>query len=189
MTTRTLLALALAGAVAGLAAATPPEPPVKVEASLNAAAGGRATRGVTAGAVETTSGPAGTKLKLATHGSMSGSWSLDFKSGPPPMRFTLTLTRMPNYDLSTLTLTSGKLSLPVGRVSTAAATKYFDAKGREQAGAAGAAYTIQAKRTSNGDIDIQLRRGRGAALEKSLGLSWESEYGVRRLGGRGLIEK
>src|SRR5262245_1827088 len=57
----------------------------------------------------------GTTLKFSTGGAWQGSAGLSFKNGAPPMRLKLTLAQMQQYDLGSLTLTSGKLSLQVGR--------------------------------------------------------------------------
>lgn len=167
-----------------LAPSDPVEPPVKVEATQSGDVGARALQQA-AGALEVSSGARGTTLKLTTLGGYAGSAKLTFKTAAPPMRFTLKLARLPAADLSSLTLTSGSLTLALGGVSTSATTKYFDARGREQATAHAAAYTIRASRADNGEVDIQVRRGPGAALDKSLGLSWQSNHGLRMLGGRG----
>src|SRR5262249_49312209 len=69
----------------------------------------------------------GTSVRVNTTQSWQGSASLSFKGCAPPMRLTLTLAQMQQYDLGSLTLTSGRLSLAVGRVSSAPTTRYFDA--------------------------------------------------------------
>src|SRR5262249_20714228 len=116
-----------------------------------------------------------------------GSAQLTFKDTAPPMRFTVRLARMPGADLSALSLTSGSLSLQVGHVSTTTTTRYFDAKGRAQDGATGAAYTLNAKRADNGEIDLQVVRAAGAAMGKTMTVTWSADYGRGKL--RGFIEK
>jgi hypothetical protein len=137
-----------------------------------------------------TAGPAqpvtavGTTLKFNTTGAWQGSAGLTFKNTAPPMRFTLTLAKVPNYDLESLTITSGSLSLAVGAVSAGGTTKYFDARGRPQDAPEGAAYTVTARRW-DGEMDIQVRRSPGAALGKSMTVSWKSAlwYGQGLLSG------
>src|SRR5262245_57889636 len=58
----------------------------------------------------------GTRLTLNTTGASQGSAGLTFKNAAPPMHFTLTLAQMLNYNLESLTLSSGRLSLEVGAV-------------------------------------------------------------------------
>src|SRR5687768_14281150 len=72
----------------------PAEPQLNVELSFGPAAAKQVTA-------------AGTTLKFDTPGSWQGSAGLTFKNGAPPMRFSLTLAKMPNYDLGSLTLSSG----------------------------------------------------------------------------------
>src|SRR5262245_25531525 len=84
-------------------ASDPAEPPVKVEATF--------TNG--AGQVSVDSGARGTTLKLATPGGWGGSAQLEFKGCAPPMRFAVRLSRMPDADLESLTLSSGTVSLQV----------------------------------------------------------------------------
>src|SRR5262249_38961590 len=111
---------------------------------------------------------------------MRSSWlavaALTFKGGAPPMRLTLTLAQMQQDDLGSLTLTSGKLSLQLGRVTAAPTTRYFDASGREQPGPERAAYTVTARRY-NGEVDVEVRRAPGAALGKQLTVSWTYDAG------------
>jgi hypothetical protein len=123
---------------------------------------------------------AGTALKVNTSGAFQGSGSLTLP-GAAPMRVKLTLAQMPNYDLETLTVTSGNLSLAVGRVSSGTTTRYFDAAGREQAGPEFAAYTVTARRYA-GEVDVEVRRAPGATLGKELTVSWRGDLGR----GRGL---
>src|SRR5262245_31808099 len=118
----------------------------------------------------------GTALKFNTSGAWQGSAGLSFKKGAPPMRLTLTLAQMQQYDLGSLTLTSGKLSLQLGRVSSSPTTRYFDASGREQAGPERAAYTVTARRY-NGEVDVQVKRAPGAALGKQLTVGWTYDVG------------
>jgi hypothetical protein len=141
----------------------PAEPPLMVEAQGGA--------GLTVA-----SSARGTALKLNASGSWQGSAALAFKSGAPPMRFTLTLARMPNCDLESLTLVSGSLSLAVGAVSASGTTRYYDARGREQKAPEGAAYTVTARRW-DGELDVEVKRGPGAALGKALTVSWKGRIG------------
>src|SRR5437763_1636829 len=80
--------------------------------------------------------------------------------------------------LSALTLSSGSVSLAVGQVTTGATTKYFDSKGRAQESSVGAAFIVTAKRGDNGQVDIELRRGAGAKLGKSVSLSWQGQTNI-----------
>jgi hypothetical protein len=164
----------------------PAEPPMTVEVSFGAAGAGgpggpRAARavgargGVGSAAVAVASSARGTTLTLNTPGSWQGTANLTFKNAAPPMRFTLRLARMPSHDLSSLSIRSGSLTLPVGPVGTTATTKYFDAKGRAQQGAEGAAYTLTARRRDSGEVELRLRRGPGAALGKALSVSWSAD--------------
>src|SRR5262249_27803145 len=97
-------------------------------------------------------------------------------NGAPPMRLKLTLAQMQQYDLGSLTLTSGKLSLQVGRVSSSPTTRYFDASGREQSGPERAAYTVTARRY-NGEVDVEVKRAPGAALSRRLPVGWTYDVG------------
>jgi hypothetical protein len=115
-----------------------------------------------------------------TPGTWQGTAKLTFKGSAPPMRFTLKLARLPNHDLGELTLTAGALSLPVGRVTASATTRHFDAKGRAQDKAEGAAYTLTARRRDNGEVEVQVRRGPGAALGQALAVSWRAEAGLEQ---------
>lgn len=150
----------------------PAEPPLKVVAS--SAGDGPAV----------TSSARGTVVKCSTSGGSRGSAALTFKNAAPPMRFTLTLAKMPNYDLASLTLVSGTLSLAVGPVSASPTTKYYDARGRAQAAPEGAVYTVTARRW-DGELDVEVRRAPGAAMGKALTVSWRSNlnYGGGILGG------
>src|SRR5262245_4197373 len=85
----------------------PAEPPLKAEVST-----GGPSKPVTA---------AGTTVKFDTPGSSPGTATLTFK-GAAPMRFSLTLAKMPSYDLGELTLSSGSLSLAVGQVTGSPST-------------------------------------------------------------------
>ena len=116
-------------------------------------------------------------MRVNTTQSWQGSASLSFKGCAPPMRLTLTLAQMQQYDLGSLTLTSGRLSLAVGRVSSAPTTRYFDASGREQSGPEGAAYTLTARRYAGGEVDVELKRSAGAALGQALTVSWKCDAG------------
>jgi hypothetical protein len=165
----------------------PAEPPLQVE--MDAASHAEARTGI-GGKVKVTSSARGTTLNVPTTGGYSGIARLTFKSGAPPMRFTVRLSRVPNYDLQSLSLTSGSVTLQVGGVSTSATTRYFNAKGQEQQGATGAAYTVTARRGDNNQVDIELRRAAGAALGKTVSISWQSNLnnlkefgGLRRLRG------
>jgi hypothetical protein len=124
----------------------------------------------------------GTTLTLNTPGAWQGAANLAFKDGAPPMRFSLKLARMPGMDLQSLSLKSGPVTLQVGQVGTSATTKYFNAKGQEQQAATGAAYTVKAERRANGDVDVHLQRGAGAALAKTMTVSWVGNTGGGRLG-------
>jgi hypothetical protein len=184
MTTRRLAVAALAAAVfAGPAGAlrfpapaspAPPRPagaapvsdPSEPQLSAEVSSGGS---GLTAA-----SSARGTALKFSTAGAWQGSAALTFKGCAPPMRLTLTLAQMQRYDLETLTLTSGRLSLPVGRVTATPTTRYFDASGREQADPERAAYSVTARRYDGGEVDVEVRRSPGAALGKELTVSWRS---------------
>src|SRR5262245_36700703 len=73
--------------------------------------------------VQVTSNARGTILTLATPGGYSGSANLTFKNTAPPMRFTMQLTGMPEYDLHRLSVSAGRITLAVGAVGTAATTK------------------------------------------------------------------
>jgi hypothetical protein len=164
---------------AAAASTDPAEPPVQVEMT---SPGYYARAGAAGGQkVEVTSGARGTTLKLPTSGAYTGSASVTFKNSAPPMRFKMQLSRLQNYDLQTLSLTSGSVTLQVGSVSTSATTKYFNAKGQEQDTAVGAAYTVTAKRGDNGQVDVELRRAAGATLGKSLTIQWGSAIGKYRL--------
>jgi len=158
------------------AGAAPVSDPAEPQPSAEVTAGGS---GVTVA-----SSARGTALKFSTTGAWQGSAGLRFKGCAPPMRLTLTLAGMQNYDLESLTLTSGRLSLPVGRVSTAPTTRYFDASGREQAGPERAAYAVTARRY-NGEVDVEVRRAPGAALGKELSVSWKADFGHVLKPGRG----
>jgi len=167
----------------------PAEPPLAVEVSFGATAAYgnmRAARAVGgrggAGAAVAVAGSArGTTLTLSTPGSWQGTANLTFKNAAAPMRLTMRLAGMPSHDLSNLTLTSGSLALQVGAVGKAATTRYFDAKGKPLDGAEGAAYTLTARRRDSGDVELRLHRGPGAALGRSLSVSWS--------GGDALLEQ
>jgi hypothetical protein len=176
------------GPAAKAPASDPAEPPLKVEASFGSAGGtggsglvvqGRvrplgARRGVvTAAVVAVSTGAGGTVLTLNTPGPWQGSAKLTFKNAAPPMRFTMRLARLPDHDLQSLSLTSGALARQVSNVSTGATTRYFDARGKAQEAEEGAAYTLTARRRAGGDVEVQLRRGPGAALGKELTVSWQ----------------
>jgi len=172
-------------------AADPAEPPMTVEVSYTGAAGGampgpvpgapgaRAAPGARRGPaadVAVSTGARGATLTLDTPGGWQGSARLAFKDAAPPMRLTLTLAKMPNYDLESLTLTSGKLALAVGPVSASPTTKYYDARGRAQKAPEGAAYTVTARRW-DGELDVEVRRAPGAGLGKALTVSWRGNLG------------
>jgi hypothetical protein len=126
----------------------PAEPLLQVEMTSSA---GNFRRGGGGGQkVEVASSARGTTLKVPTSGGYNGTADLTFKNGAPPMRFTTRLTGMQNYDLQSLSITSGSLTLQIGQVGTSATTKYFNAKGQVQQGATGAAYTVTARRCDNG---------------------------------------
>jgi hypothetical protein len=143
----------------------PAEPPLNVE-----------------GAAAVTGSARGTRLTLNTTGSSQGQAGLTFKNAAPPMRFSLTLAKMPSYNLETLTLSSGNLSLSVGPVSAGPTTRYFDASGRPQDAPERAAYTVTATRWAGGEVDVEIRRAPGATLGKALTVTWKSDLGH----GRGL---
>jgi hypothetical protein len=153
-------------------ASDPAEPPLKIEARYGAVPVPEQARQ----AVAVASSARGTRLTLNTPGGWQGQASLTFKGCAPPMRFTLTLARMPSYDLGSLTLVSGKLALAVGPVSATPTTRHFDAAGRAQKAPEGAAYTVTARRW-DGELDVELRRAPGAALGKALSVSWQSNIG------------
>jgi hypothetical protein len=138
----------------------PAEPPLNVEVSSGNSG------------VAVASGARGAAVRFSTPGSWQGSAGVTFKNAAPPMRLTLTLARMPNYDLQSLTLVSGNLSLAVGPVSAGATTRYYDAKGKAQGAPEGAAYTVTARRW-DGELDVEVRRAPGAALGKALTVSWQ----------------
>jgi hypothetical protein len=178
----------------------PAEPPLKVEVSygnsdldarmIREVRTGRVVRGGARAAADKTvavaSSARGTLLTLNTPGTWQGSAKLTFKDSAPPMRFKMKLARMPGYDLQALTLSSDSLSLAVGGVTSGGTTKYFDAKGKAQERAEGAAYVVQARRRANGEVEIDLRRGAGAKLGKSLSVNWTSDLNNGRFfGGRG----
>jgi hypothetical protein len=174
----------------------PAEPPMTVEVSYDDRPPGGVPRtprggrgGWTGRSVPVAGGAKGATLTLETPGWSQGWASLTFNGSAPPMRFTMRLTRMPNAGLSSLSLTSGALSLRVGPVTASATTRHFDAKGQAQEAEKGAAYTLTARRRDNGEVEVQLRRGPGAALGKELTVSWERAVlsALRDLDG--LIEK
>jgi hypothetical protein len=143
----------------------------------------------TARAVAVASSARGTTLTGSTPGMGNGSAALTFKDGAPPMRFTLRLARMPANDLSSLSLTSGSLALPLGRVSTATTTKYFDARGKALDGPTGAAYTVKARRAAgaggNDTVELQVRRAPGARLGKAFTVSWAGHINLHLEGSGG----
>jgi hypothetical protein len=143
----------------------PAEPPLTAEVSL-----GGPAKPVTV---------AGTTFKFDATSPWQGTAALTFKNAPP-MRFTLTLAKMPAYDLESLTLSSGGVSLAVGNVSASATTKYFDARGRAQNDPERAAYTVTARRWDGGEVDVEVRRAPGAALGKALSVRWKSNPGYSR---------
>jgi hypothetical protein len=152
----------------------PAEPPLQVEVKYTGAFTGSRVGAPPGQKIAVGSGARGTMLTVPSHHGTDGTVELTFKNSAAPMRFTTRLTGMPPYDLSTLSLTSGSLTLQVGSLGTAATTAYFDSKGRVQEGAAGAAYTVTAKRGENGQVDVELRRAAGAKLGKSVSISWQS---------------
>jgi hypothetical protein len=159
----------------------PAEPPLQVEMSAD---GYYSTGQAGARKVTVASSARGTTLTLPTSGSYSGSARLTFKNTAAPMRFTTRRTGLPNYDFSSLRLSSDSLSLEVGQVGTTATTRYFDAKGRPQDSATGASYTVTAKRGDNGQVNVELRRAAGATLGKNLTIQWASamlKYSRNRL--------
>jgi hypothetical protein len=160
--------------------ADPAEPAMTVQATYDDQAPGGAPRiprggrgGWTGRPVAVAAGPKGATLTLDTPGLWQGWAALTFKNSAPPMRLTLRLAKMPNYDLESLTLSSGTLSLAVGPVSASVTTKYFDARGREQDASEGAAYTVTARRW-DGEVEVEVRRSRGASLGKELTVAWKS---------------
>jgi hypothetical protein len=187
MKSRSLAVAALAAVVfAGVASACrslPPAPPAPPRPAGAAPVSDPAEPALRAEA--TFGGPAqpvavaGTALKVNTSGAWQGSGSLTFQDAAP-MRFTLTLARMPNANLESLTLSSGTLSLAVGPVSAGSTTRYFDASGRVQDAPERAAYTVTATRWAGGEVDIQVRRAPGAALPKALTVTWSSDVGHGR---------
>jgi len=176
----------------------PAEPPLKVEVSfgnsyqdarlireVRRGGGARGGAGAAAQAVTVASSARGTMFTLNTPGTWQGSAKMTFTQGAPPMRFKVKLARMPAYDLQALTLSSDSLSLAVGGVTAGGTTKYFDAKGKEQERAEGAAYVVQASRRANGEIEIDLRRNAGAKLGKALSVSWTGNLNNGVFFGRG----
>ena len=165
---------------AGLTAvADPAEPPMAVQASCDEG-GLRPPQSAWAGRpVAVAAGPKGTTLTLETPTWTQGRAALTFKNAAPPMRFSLRLLKMPPYDQEAFTLTSGTLSLAVGPVSASVTTKHFDARGREQRGPEGASYTVTARRW-DGEVEVEVRRSRGAALGKELVVGWRSDLGYRQ---------
>jgi hypothetical protein len=127
----------------------------------------------------------GTTLTVNTPGSWNGSAKLTF-AGAPPMRFMVKLARMPNTDLDDLKLTSGSLTLPIGPLTAATTTRYFDAKGKAQAAPEGAAYTVTARRSGDTAVVIQLRRSPGARLDRALTVTWLKTRLILELSGGGL---
>jgi hypothetical protein len=146
------------------------EPPLKVEVAFP---------GAPAQPVGAVSSARGATLRLNTPGEYHGGAALTFKSAPP-MRFTLRLTRMSGYDLESLAVSSGSLSLAVGQVSASPTTRYFDAAGRAQDGPERAAYAVLARRWDGDEVDVAVRRAPGAALGKVLNVSWRSDLGHGR---------
>jgi hypothetical protein len=94
------------------------EPPMTVEARYGAVPVAEQSRQ----AVAVTGSARGTRLTLTTPGGWQGQAGLTFKNASPPMRFTITLARMPSYDLESLTIASGSVSLAVGHVSASPTT-------------------------------------------------------------------
>jgi hypothetical protein len=148
------------------AVSDPAEPPLKVEVSADGSG------------VAVASSARGTAVKFNTSGSSQSSAGLTFKGCSPPMRFTLTLSKMPNYDLESLSIVSGNLALAVGPVSAGATTRHFDAAGRALKAPEGAAYTLTARRW-DGELDVEVRRSPGAALGKALTVSWRCNLAWR----------
>jgi hypothetical protein len=153
--------------------ADPAEPPVAAQVSFP-------DNGVAGRTVAAVSGPSGATLTLDTPGAWQGRAALTFKGAAPPMRLTLRLAKMPNYDLESLTLTSGRLTLAVGHVTASVTTRYFDARGREQGAPEGAAYTVTARRY-DGEVEVQVRRSRDGALGKELGVRCKGRLGHVRM--------
>jgi len=119
----------------------------------------------------------GATLTLDTPGWWQGWTTLTFKGAAPPMRFTMRLAQLQELELEQLTVTSGRLSLHVGRVTATPSTKYFDAAGREQKAAEGVAYTVTARRWGGGEVDVEVRRAPGAALGRELKVHWRGDLG------------
>jgi hypothetical protein len=154
----------------------PAEPPVKVEAAYDDE-GAVPAPGQARQAVAVAASARGTTLTLNTPGWYKGSAWLTFNNPAPPMRFTIRLAGLHELDLEKLSLSSGRLSLHVGPVTASGTTKYFDATGREQDKPEGAAYTVKARRWSNGQVDVQLQRAPGATLDRGLTVTWRGDVG------------
>jgi hypothetical protein len=157
----------LSALIKAMAEEADPEPPLRARLSYD----GRFFECRAPGPrdAEVESGAKGTTVQVPTHGLGVGSASLTFLNCAPPMRFTVKLTGAQSYDLSRLTLTSGPLSLAVGGVGTA----YFDARGRRRDGPEGAAFTVRATRAASGEVEVQVRRGPGATLGKTVSVGWQ----------------
>jgi hypothetical protein len=148
----------------------PSEPPVWAEVAYEDF--GRAPPLAHGNRVTAVSSAKATTLTLDTPGWYTGSARLTFKGAAPPMRFTVRLARVHEMDLDKLTVSAGRLSLSLGRVSANGTTKYFDAMGREQKAPERAAYTVTARRFGGGVVDMQLRRAPGAELSREMTVSW-----------------
>jgi hypothetical protein len=119
----------------------------------------------------------GATLTLDTPGWYKGWATLTFKGAAPPMRLTMRLARLQELDLEKLTVSSGRVSLHVGRVTATPSTRYFDAAGREQKAPERAAYTVTTRRWGGGEVDVEVRRAPGASLGRELTVNWRGDLG------------
>lgn len=151
----------------------PAEPPLRAEVAYDDFGRKPAVPG---GALVTAVASAkATTLTLDTPGRYRGSARLTFKQAAPPMRFTVRLARVQEMDLDELTVSDGRLNLPVGRVTATQTTKYFDAMGRGQKEPDRAAYAVTARRWGGGVVEVRLRRAPGAALSREVVVSWRGQ--------------
>jgi hypothetical protein len=154
------------------AASDPAEPTLEVEAVSGTTGIISARRPPGTHQLRVSSGPRAPTLTVPAPHASNGLVRLTFRNAAPPMRFTLRLTGMPGCDLDTLRLSSGSLSLALGEVTTSATTRYFDPKGQPLDDTTGAAYTVTTRRKDNAEVDVQVRRGAGAAMGKTITVYW-----------------
>jgi hypothetical protein len=189
---RVLASLALALALAGAALAgrivfvpVPPAPPAKapvgdpaeppLRAEVDYTDFERAPLLAQGQRVTAVSSAAGTTLTLETRRRHAGTARLTFKEAAAPMAFTVRLAGLPEWEQEALTVTSGRLRLPLGPVTATPTTSYFD-MGRGQKGPDHAVYAVTARRWGGGVVDVQLRRAPGAALSRQLTVSWKVRF-------------